>query len=78
MIESLGLFGLFLVSFLASSLYPLGSEAFVVLFLHLEYSWILVFCIATLGNTLGALTSYFIGFYGDSYILQKFFKKAHA
>ncbi|TLD83512.1 DedA family protein [Helicobacter sp. MIT 11-5569] len=76
-LESLGLFGLFLVCFLASSLYPLGSEAFVVGFLVLDYSWFLVWIVATLGNTLGALTTYGIGYLGDTYCL-KHFEKMHA
>lgn len=76
-LESLGLFGLFLVCFLASSLYPLGSEAFVIGFLVLDYAWVLVWIVATLGNTLGALVTYGIGYIGDSYFL-KHFRGMHA
>lgn len=71
-IESLGLLGLFVVCLLASSLYPLGSEAFVVGFLALDYTWWVVWIVATLGNTLGALTTYGIGYAGDSYFLSHF------
>lgn len=78
MVESLGLFGLFFICFLASSLYPLGSEAFVVLFLSLEYAWEKVFIVATIGNTLGALTTYGVGYLGDSYLLERYFKQAHS
>lgn len=71
-LESLGLLGLFLVCFLASSLYPLGSEVFVVGFLAFDYAWLLVWVVATLGNTLGALTTYGIGYFGDAYCLKHF------
>ncbi|MCI5969322.1 YqaA family protein [Helicobacter sp.] len=74
---TLGLLGLFLVCFLASSLYPLGSEVFVLGFLALDYAWVLVWIVATLGNTLGALTTYGIGYLGDSYCLRHF-KQMHA
>ncbi|PKT75199.1 hypothetical protein BCM35_01545 [Helicobacter winghamensis] len=66
------LFGLFLVCFLASSLYPLGSEAFVVGFLAFEYAWFWVWIVATLGNTLGSLTTYGVGYFGDSYCAKHF------
>lgn len=77
-LESLGLVGLLLVCFLASSLYPLGSEVFVLGFVSIGYSEIVVWCIATLGNTLGALTTYAIGYFGNDYLLQKYFKTATA
>ncbi|WP_299548946.1 YqaA family protein [uncultured Helicobacter sp.] len=70
------LFGLFLICFLASSLYPLGSEAFVVGFLALDYAWVLVWIVATLGNTLGSLTTYGIGYLGDSFCFKRF-RKMH-
>ncbi len=55
---------LLIASFLASTLIPLSSEAalFAVLKLHDGLLWPAV-GIATLGNTLGGLTSYFIGRY---------------
>ena len=74
--EDFGLFGLFLVCFLASSLYPLGSEAFVVAFLSFDYSLFSIFFVATFGNILGSITTYFIGYLGENYLLEKFFKKA--
>ncbi len=74
--DNLGLLGLFFVCALASSLYPLGSEAFVIAFLALDYAWIWVWIVATLGNTLGALSTYTIGYLGDSFYL-KYFKNTH-
>lgn len=55
---------LLIASFLASTLIPLSSEAalFAVLKLHDDLLWSAI-GIATLGNTLGGLTSYLIGRY---------------
>jgi membrane protein YqaA with SNARE-associated domain len=57
-----GLWAVFASSFLAATLLPGGSELalYGVLKLHPETKWTAI-CVATLGNTLGALTSYAIG-----------------
>ena len=60
---TLGLLGaLFASSFLAATLLPGGSELalYGILALHPEMKWAAV-GVATLGNTLGALTSYGLG-----------------
>ena len=56
------LWGLFVATFLAATLFPGGSEAalFGVLKLDLGLLWPAL-VVATIGNTLGGLTSYFIG-----------------
>jgi len=55
---------LFGASFLASTLVPISSEAvlFAVLRLHTDLLWPAI-VVATLGNTLGGLTTYLIGRY---------------
>lgn len=62
MSEQLSLWALFGSSFLAATLLPGGSEAvlFAVLKLHPGQFW-LALGIATLGNTLGGMSSYLIG-----------------
>lgn len=62
MSESTSLWALFTASFLAATLLPGGSEAvlFAVLKLHPEQQWPAL-GVATLGNTLGGLSSYWIG-----------------
>lgn len=57
-----GLWGLFLSSFLAATILPGGSEAllFALLKLHPEAFWSAL-GLATLGNTLGGMTSYACG-----------------
>lgn len=54
-----GLLGLFLSSFLAATLLPGGSEAalFALLKLHPEQA-MLALVLATIGNTLGGMTTY--------------------
>ena len=60
--ESLSLWALFASSFLAATLLPGGSEAvlFGVLKIHPQQYW-LALAVATLGNTLGGMSSYLIG-----------------
>jgi membrane protein YqaA with SNARE-associated domain len=55
------------VSFLASTLIPISSEAalFAVLKLHADLAWPAL-AVATLGNTAGGLTTYLIGRYFGS------------
>lgn len=55
----LGLLGLFIASFLAATLLPGGSEAvlFALLKLHPEQA-VPALVLATLGNTLGGMTTY--------------------
>lgn len=62
MSEDTGLWALFGSSFLAATLLPGGSEAvlFGVLKLHPEQVWPAL-GVATLGNTLGGMSSYLIG-----------------
>jgi membrane protein YqaA with SNARE-associated domain len=62
MTEDTSLWALFLSSFLAATLLPGGSEAvlFGVLKLHPGLYW-QALALATLGNTLGGMSSYLIG-----------------
>lgn len=57
-----GLWGLFVASFLAATVLPGGSEAllFGLLKLHPDQFWPAL-ALATLGNTLGGMTSYACG-----------------
>lgn len=58
---------LFGASFLASTLVPISSEAalFAVLLLQPDLAWLAI-GVATLGNTLGGLSTYLIGRYFGS------------
>ncbi len=62
MSEDASLWALFSSSFLAATLLPGGSEAalYAILKLHLSQQWPAL-AVATLGNTLGGLSSYLVG-----------------
>lgn len=62
MSEATSLWTLFASSFLAATLLPGGSEVvlFGVLKLHPDQLWVAL-AVATLGNTLGGLSSYLLG-----------------
>lgn len=68
--------GLFMVCFLSSTLLPLASEAFVLGFIKLDFTPNLVLIVATLGNTLGSLSTYALAYFGKEKILEKYFSKS--
>ena len=62
LIEDWGLWGLFLSAFISSTLMPGGSEAVLsALRLHDYHTPVLLLSIASLGNTLGGMSSWLIG-----------------
>jgi membrane protein YqaA with SNARE-associated domain len=83
LVESYGTFGLFISAFISSTIAPGGSEAVLLYLLsnNPENSLNLVL-VATCGNTLGALTTYYLGYIASltessKKINQKYFDKAH-
>lgn len=66
-----GLLSLFLLSFCASTLLPLGSEWLLVALLLNGDSPTVTVAVATLGNSLGALTSYLIGRIGSDWLISR-------
>ncbi len=60
--------GLFLASFLASTILPFGSEGIVVYLIQSKFNLFTVVIVASIGNFLGSCTSYYIGFSGREYI----------
>nr|WP_294859117.1 YqaA family protein [uncultured Fluviicola sp.] len=72
-----GLFGLFLVCFLASTIIPFPSEATLLFFLNSEsYSPLSILVVASLGNCLGGCTNYLLGYYGRKILGKKQFLKS--
>jgi membrane protein YqaA with SNARE-associated domain len=67
-----GYLGLFVVSFLASTVLPLSTELIVVVMPAMGFNIWLVGIIATLGNYLGALTMYYMGWYGTDFVLSRY------
>ena len=64
-------FTLFVVSFLAATLLPLGSEALLVYDISQNYSLYLLWSFATVGNTLGSMVNYWLGLKGEAYLEKK-------
>ena len=64
-------FTLFAVSFLAATLLPLGSEALLLYDISQNYSLLLLWTFATLGNTLGSMVNYWLGLKGEDYLENK-------
>lgn len=67
-----GYFGLFVVSFLAATLIPLGSEIFAAAMVLSGCNPWIIFATATTGNTLGAAVNYSVGKYGANFILSRY------
>ncbi len=59
--EGLGLPGLFLASFLAATILPFSSEAVLAAMALGPWSWMALWLTASIGNTLGGLSSYGLG-----------------
>lgn len=66
-----GYLSLFLLSFLASTLLPLGSEWLLVMMLAGGYDPVTTVAVATVGNYLGAALTYLIGILGGSWLIEK-------
>ncbi len=63
-----GYTGLFMASFLASTILPFGSEGIVIFLISSKFNVLTVVAVASAGNFLGACTSYYIGLKGRGYI----------
>ena len=69
-----GYVSLFAVSFLASTIVPIGSEWLLVLMLVKGYPPVATLMTATAGNYLGAVTTYLVGFYGGRWLIERVFR----
>lgn len=71
-VETWGYIGLFVVTFLSSSVVPLTSEVLLILMQRMGYNVWWVLGVATVGNYCGSLTTYGIGRFGGSRLLEKY------
>ena len=74
MFQNLGLFGLFLGCLLAATILPFSSEALLAGTLLLDYSPWTVILVATLGNTIGGMTCYLLGWLCKWSWIERFLK----
>jgi membrane protein YqaA with SNARE-associated domain len=69
-----GFFGLFLASFLGATVIPFSSELVLSLLLAKGFDINISIIVATLGNWLGGLSSYFLGSLGKWDFIEKYFR----
>ncbi len=62
---------LFVVAFISATLFPLGSEALLLYNLSLNLNIYILLFVATIGNSLGSVFNYWIGFKGEEYLVEK-------
>lgn len=68
-----GYFGLFLASFLAATIIPFSSEALLSFMIYSGYNIYYCIIIATIGNTFGGMSSFYLGYIGKWKWLEKYF-----
>jgi membrane protein YqaA with SNARE-associated domain len=66
-----GYLNLFILSFLAATVLPFGSEALVVALIYQGFNPFTVVLVATFGNYLGSCTTYYLGLKGRP-VLEKY------
>lgn len=71
MLQHHGYPALFLLSFLASTLIPLGSEWLLAVMLLKQYDPLTTVIVATSGNLLGACTTYGLGVWGGTWLIRR-------
>tara|TARA_R110002111_G_scaffold110359_1_gene169823 strand:+ start:10230 stop:10667 length:438 start_codon:yes stop_codon:yes gene_type:complete len=72
LVESYGTLGLFVSSFVSSTLAPGGSEAVLVYLIHENKKhWFYYVLVASCGNTLGALTTYYMAYFASTKFAAK-------
>lgn len=74
----LGYLGMFVSSFLAATVLPLGSEVVFVALLASGYNPFVLTFTASAGNTLGGMLTYYIGRLGQWEWIEKWFHISHA
>lgn len=73
-LENLGLLGLFIGTFLAATILPFSSDALYVAVLAATGNPVGCLAVGTLGNWLGSVLTYWIGWIGKWEWIEKWFK----
>lgn len=73
-LQGLGLLGLFLGTFLAATIFPFSSDALYLAILAATANPIGCLIVGTLGNWLGSVFTFWIGWLGRWEWIEKFFK----
>lgn len=70
----LGYIGLFIAAFLAATVLPLSSEVVLGALLLNGWSPVTLVTVATVGNVLGSLTNYALGYWASQGVIKKWLK----
>lgn len=70
----LGYIGLFIGSFLAATIIPLSSEGILIGLVYAGFDLGLCIALATVGNWLGSLSSFWLGYAGRIDLVEKWLK----
>ena len=77
-----GLIGLFIAGFFPGSIFPFNSEAVLTLLVYSGFDLISSLAVATIGNALGGISIYYLGYLGNMEWIEKYAKvkkeKIHA
>lgn len=73
-LESLGLLGLFIGTFLAATILPFSSDALYIAVLAATKDSIGCLAVGTVGNWLGSVVTYWMGWIGKWEWIEKWFK----
>ncbi len=73
-LQDLGLLGLFIGTFLAATIFPFSSDALYLAILAATGSPVGCLVVGTLGNWLGSVATYWIGWLGKWEWMEKLFK----
>ena len=71
---SAGYIGLFLSAFISATIFPMASEAFFTTMLVRGYDVVWCIAIATIGNSLGSLTTYGLGRLGNLATIERWLR----
>lgn len=66
--------GIFLAALLAGSILPFSSELVLVTLVQMGVSPVMGVLVAAVGNTLGTMTCYYLGYLGKRGWIEKYFK----
>ena len=73
-LEGLGLLGLFIGTFLAATIFPFSSDALYLAILAATGNPVGCLLVGTLGNWLGSVATYWVGWLGKWEWIEKWFK----
>lgn len=69
-----GYWGMFLAGILAGTVVPFSSEAVLIALLLLGFDPIPLLIVGSIGNWIGGMTTYYVGFLGKTDWLEKYFR----